>query len=72
MQLDGNLVVYKNPGVPIWGSDTYVGISLGGNRYLVPQSDCNMVMYQSYNDKTSKWNTKTYNPNAYCLTKLVM
>ena len=72
MQRDGDFVVSKNPGGPIWSSKTFVGTDLGWDRYIILQSDCNLVMYQAILDKTLKWDTKTTKPSNICYPKLVM
>jgi len=59
-QTDGNLVIYRSDGVPVWWTGT-VGISPGAARM---QGDGNFVVYDSAGRAT--WHTYTYgNPGAY-------
>jgi hypothetical protein len=59
-QTDGNLVIYRNDGVPVWWTGT-VGISPGAASMQV---DGNFVVYDSAN--RAAWHTYTYgNPGAY-------
>lgn len=41
MQTDGNLVIYRTGGIPIWSSNTATGI----NSFCVMQTDGNLVIY---------------------------
>ena len=59
-QTDGNLVIYRADGAPIWWTGTH-GISPGAARM---QTDGNFVVYDSAN--APAWHTYTYgNPGAY-------
>ena len=59
-QTDGNLVIYRADGVPVWSTGTW-GISPNVARM---QSDGNFVVYDTAN--TPHWHTHTYgNPGAY-------
>ena len=44
MQTDGNLVIYRIGGIPIWSSNTNTGI----NCYCAMQTDGNLVIYDYY------------------------
>lgn len=59
-QTDGNLVIYRSDGQPVWWTGTH-GISPGA---AVMQSDGNFVVYNAANEP--RWHTHTYgNPGAY-------
>lgn len=59
-QQDGNLVVYRNDGVPVWNSQT----NGSGADHAVMQEDGNFVIYKP--DGTPVWNTGTGgNPGAF-------
>ena len=59
-QTDGNLVIYRNDGAPVWWTGT-VGISPNVARM---QTDGNFVIYDTAND--ARWHTYTFgNPGAY-------
>jgi hypothetical protein len=59
-QTDGNLVIYRADGAPVWSTGTW-GISPNVARM---QSDGNFVVYDTAN--TPHWHTHTYgNPGAY-------
>ncbi len=59
-QTDGNLVIYRADGVPVWWTGT-VGISPNVTRM---QSDGNFVVYDTANQP--RWHTHTFgNPGAY-------
>jgi hypothetical protein len=53
MQGDGNLVVYKSQGQPVWASKT----DGKGNCKLIMQDDGNLVIYTS--GHTPVWSTGT-------------
>jgi pimeloyl-ACP methyl ester carboxylesterase len=60
LQTDGNLVIYRNDGVPVWWTGT-IGISPSVARMQV---DGNFVVYDTANQP--RWHTYTYgNPGAY-------
>ena len=56
-QADGNLVLYKNGGNPIWST----GTQGKGATYAVMQSDGNFVIYAG---STALWSTKTNGANG--------
>ncbi len=59
-QVDGNLVIYRADGVPVWWTGTH-GIS---PRAAVMQPDGNFVIYTTANE--ARWHTHTYgNAGAY-------
>ena len=57
MQKDGNLVIYKNDGTPIWDSGTFGNCYIGAK--VVMQDDANLVIYAK-NGK-AVWDTATFN-----------
>ena len=62
VQSDGNLVVYKKSGQPIWNSRTH---GKGPNCELQLQNDCNIVLYHSnsagtYGPRDAVWASGTH------------
>ena len=65
MQADGNLVVYREGGGPIWASNT----QFKGKRAIF-QPDGNLVVYNSQNDSAPTWASNTNGPRAHSLIML--
>lgn len=57
MQKDGNLVIYKNDGTPVWDSGTFGNCYIGAK--VVMQDDAGLVIYAK-NGK-AVWDTATFN-----------